>query len=79
MEVSEGNLACMLQDERCELFELDIAIGVRINSEHVPEDILKISLAVLVQYLHNQQLKFSLCKKFALDIMAVEGSQFRPY
>lgn len=60
MESLQRNLTSVVQNERCELFELDLFVLVRVSTEHVPEYIVKLSLSCLFQDIDNESSELSL-------------------
>lgn len=61
-----------------EFFELDLLVGVGVNSEHIPEHVLEIALVALVEDLNDQQFKLLLSQELTLDVVLVQGPEFRP-
>lgn len=70
----------MVQNKGSEFVELSFPILVRINSEEVPENIIKLSLSAFVKNFNNESLQVSNCQvSFASFVILIKVNlQFTP-
>ena len=59
MEFLEGDLTSVVKDERSEFLEIDLFVGVWIDSEEIPENVVQFSFSCFVQDFDDKESKLS--------------------
>eukprot|EP00178_Gracilaria_changii_P011450 TRINITY_DN3262_c0_g1_i1.p1 TRINITY_DN3262_c0_g1~~TRINITY_DN3262_c0_g1_i1.p1 ORF type:complete len:168 (+),score=27.12 TRINITY_DN3262_c0_g1_i1:246-749(+) len=69
MEFLERNFTSMVKDERSKFGELNLFVSIRVNSEHIPENVVELSFSGLIQNFNGELFQFFIVKVTLLRLI----------
>lgn len=80
MEALEGDFTGVTENERGELGEIDLFVGVGVDSEKVPENVVEFALGGFLKYFDHEGFEFGLNEEslFACVVFVEVDFEFVP-